>query len=237
MGPNSGQTYNWTNTSQWSQIPTTPVSNQSSNQTPSASNNNISNTSTNSYQRDNVSNLNSNGYGSNPGTSFGSPPETRRDMISRLYKSILGREADNAGLNYYLFNTSIQEHQIAKDMYESTEHLQILTKAKDVREMVLKLEEYSKRVSELERKLKSSDELCQNYKSLLDQERQMFAALHNNPEATVNQTPHDAANEYLSTEDQSAHNEEGIYLQDPFADDYKPKGKGIFGRLKSLFGK
>lgn len=221
MGPSTG--YNWTNTSQWSQLSNNQ--HQGGSQTTSPSNNMTQPQTTASPTN----------Y--SPQTSYSTPvpnPETRRDMISRLYKSILGREADTAGMNFYLFNSNISEQQIAKEMYESTEHRDLLLKAKDIRQMVLKLEADSQKIRELERKLQSSEELCKNYKNLLDQERQMIAELQG-----ISQTY--PIEDYSQSQAQNYHTEpvdtshEETYLQDPFADDHK--GKGIFGKIKSLFGK
>jgi hypothetical protein len=142
MGPNSNSTgYGWGNTSQWSQLPTTTSQTNTQNTDKDSQN---STPQTSSYQ-------------STQFTPMTSSPETRRDMISRLYKSILGREADTAGLNFFLFNSNITESEIAKEMYESTEHQEIISKAKDVREMISKLQEASKKVRDLEMKLQNSE--------------------------------------------------------------------------------
>lgn len=228
MNPNSGTGYSWTNTSQWSQLPTVPVDpNQT--QVPAGQQPVSQTQPSGSYSQPNQN------YSVTPGY----PVETRRDMITRLYKRILGREPDNAGLNYYLFNTQIPEMQIAREMYESTEHKDILARSKDVREMVLKLEENNKKLSEIETKLGNAESLVQNYKILIDQKTQIINSL----KGKLNEADQESMNMPPQTQDDISQTqnpeqmsqssfEESMVLDDPFADDYKPKGKGCMGSIK-----
>jgi Domain of unknown function (DUF4214) len=237
MGPTSG--YSWTSTSQWSQLPTVPA-----------------NTDPNAVQSQQApaqqqsSNATYNQPQQAPSTGYGALPETRRDMITRLYQRILGREPDSAGLNYYLFNTQIAELQIAREMYESTEHQDLLAKAKDIREMVKKMEANNGMVRELEMNFKNAQILANNYKTLVDQKSHIINDLRsqlNLPnQENFNTAPqtmdepnvqYDHRQEHSQAQPDTTYDEyvEGVVLNDPFADDYQPKGKGCFGWVKKWF--
>lgn len=218
---NSG--YSWTNTSQWSQIPTAPA-NQNGQQQPGTQ-------PQPQPQQQNYPPQNA-PVQSQPQQGF-TPAEPRRDMITRLYRSILGREPDQAGLNYYLFNTNIPETQIAKEMYESTEHQDIIGRSKDVREMVTKLDEYNRESSELKTKLQNAESLNTNYKILLDQKTQIINSMKAggvDPQAA--QQSENQQN-LQGQGQQSTLEQQGLILEDPFADD-KPKGKGCIGWVKNI---
>jgi hypothetical protein len=198
--------YSWGSTSQWSQLPTTPAANNSQ---PSSQNVNSNQTFTNT-------------------------PEPRRDMVVRLYKEILGREADNAGLNYYLANYQISEAEIARDMYQSTEHQEVLTAAKDVREMIQKVADYEHKSGELELRLQNAESLANNYKILLEQKAQVINELKYTAE-THETTEHPQGlhdDTYIKPYND---NVEGVVLPDPFAEDYDKPRKGCLGMIKGLF--
>lgn len=225
MNPNATN-YSWSNTSQWSQVPNSPVtSDQQSAQT----------TTANTPQQ--------------PAYSAPASPvstENRTDMIQRLYKSILGREADTAGLNYYLYNTHIPELQIAREMFESTEHAEVLQKAKDIREMIAKTEDATKKMSDMEYTLQSLQTLNENYKNLIDQKTQAInelrAQLNLGGDIQHSETMHQAVHydhpEFQAPFQQSTNttqdNFNGFTLDDPFADEYSNR-PGCLGWLKSWF--
>jgi hypothetical protein len=233
MGPQSSG-YSWASTSQWSQLPTVPA--DQSNQTAQQSYN-ASSAPTNTYSSQPNYSANQQNYGYTPTNA--APPETRRDMITRLYRRILGREPDAAGLNYYLFNTQIPELQIAREMYESTEHQDNLKKARDVRDMVKKLAENDARLKEIEVKLQNADSLAKNYKLLVDQKTQIINELRaqtgDYSSEQINVAPQTQAElqhtvpPHIQPYDQY---EEGILLNDPFAEDYEQRGKGCMGTIR-----
>jgi hypothetical protein len=237
MNQSSG--FTWTNTSQWSQLPTVPANTQTDNTAQPQSGQSLPPSS--SYTPPQSSN-----YTPQPqyGTQSSFNPETRRDMVTRLYKAILGREPDTAGLNYYLFNTSITEGQIAREMYESTEHQEVLTKAKDVRTMILKFEELNHKVGELEIKLQNSESIAKNYKSLLDQKaaiiNQLMASNGTGQQSPVTTAPQ-VQEEPIQLPQESSYSsqlkeeEYGIVLEDPFAEDSNKSKKGCLGTIKGWF--
>lgn len=241
--------YSWNSTSQWSQLPTGPMPQQNSsapalNNIPNAQTINTSNYSNNqpvnnNYQASSIPN---------------STPETRRDMITRLYKIILGREPDNDGLNYYLYNTQIPEAQIASEMYESTDHQELLQRAQDVREMIKKLEDEKKQSRDLQTKLANAEALIESYKQLIQKQNHLlgqsnidmsqYDASSENYYGDPNQYQEDyyAQNDYNNgyydsnqqyqnnyNQAQYQQNPEDVMLDDPFADD---EAKGIKGKLK-----
>lgn len=240
----SGTGYNWTNTSQWSQVPTVPMDQSS----PQPSYN--QSTPQQGFPQNNYQNSFQN-------------QESRKDMVSRLYRTILGREADIAGLNYYLYNTQLTEPQIAKEMFESTEHVDLVSKAKDIREMIKKTEETQKKMSEMEFTLQSLQTLNVNYKNLLEQKTQIINQMrshlsadgYNIPEISPFTPANQAEQTHQPVQSQNVNDNEDqtIYyespndyaeviqetdsndylIQDPFDDE---QGKaGCFGWIKSWF--
>lgn len=227
---NQGMGYNWNTTSQWSQLPTVPANNDAG---ANQSNQNNSQVSANSSQV---------------------PTENRRDMITRLYKTILGREPDTQGLNYYLFNINISEHQIAKDMYESVDHQDALSKARDIRQMLIKYDEMSQKVSGLELRLQNAESIAENYRLLLEQKTQTIQQLMSGnaqneassvsyqdfssqqPQTTYDQTPSSDFIQQTTSYTDSQNGEPQLILNDPFAEDATTKkGKGCFGMIKKWF--
>jgi hypothetical protein len=221
MGPSStGSTgYNWSDTSQWSQIPT-----GNANQTtqPSNGQNMPQNTpANNAYQQPQAI------------------TEPRKDMIARLYKTILGREADTAGLNYYLYNTYLGEAQIAKEMYESTEHNEMLAKARDIREMVKRTEEAHKKMTDMELTLHSLQALNDSYKNLLDQKshviNQIKAEYKIEDFSKFNPNQETAPSTSHTTESLAAEQTISDYiLEDPFEGE-STRRKSIVNWLKGWF--
>jgi len=242
----SGTGYNWTNTSQWSKVPTAPIV---QNSTP----NNSINNQTQSFQPTGQVNNNQMNY-------FNTSQESRKDMISRLYRFILGREPDIAGLNYYLYNTQLSEAQISKEMYESTEHADLVSKAKDIREMVKVTEDATKKMKDMEYNLQSLQVLNDNYKSLLEQKTQIINQMRqqiqpgneyqitepNFRQTSKVQSRVDRQN-YSENNNSSNNSQEfvnrpeivqesdGTYmLQDPFEDEYSSR-QGCMAWVKSWF--
>jgi hypothetical protein len=213
--------YSWTNTSQWSQIPTAPADQQN----PQQQTQQVQTPAPQQSQPQNNQNY-------NPAPASQEP---RRDMITRLYKQILGREPDTAGLNYYLFNTNITEAQISKEMYESTEHQSIVNRSKDVREMITKLEDYNRENSELKTKLQNAESLNANYKILLDQKTQIINSMKSSGGTVQSYSQQQQEPKQQPQQNPFQNNDQqGLILEDPFSDEPK-KGKGCIGWVKSLF--
>lgn len=201
--------YNWSNASQWSKVPSMNNQSQQSNTIP-------------------TSNLQNNSYTNQ----YYAPvsQESRKDMITRLYRTILGREPDMAGLNYYLYNTHISELQIAKDMFESTEHADILMKAKDIREMIKRSDESLKKVSEMQYSLDSLKSLNENYKTLLEQKTQIINQLR----AQLGIAEEENTSNTNINQSQIVDPSDSIVLMDPFEEDYSSR-KGCMGWIKNWF--
>lgn len=227
MGPNSG--YSWTSTSQWGGLPSGPQQDNNSQNAPQTNNTAPSSPIPLTQQPT-------------------APQESRRDLVTRLYKAILGREPDNAGLNYYLFNVNILELQIAKDMYESTEHQDILIKSKDIREMIQKTSDTEQKYNELVNNFNKTQALAENYKSLISQKTTIINDLLSKQSDDQGNTPQISENsqfinpQYVQPAQSEADKgndikqfEQQLMLEDPFADDNKGKGKGIFNWIKNWF--
>lgn len=202
MYPNSSTNYGYS-----SYTSTTPTNNTNSTYTNLQSNNaNYYNTSTR-----------------NTGS------ESREEMVKRLYRTILGRDPDPNGLNYFLTNTYLTESQIAKMMYESTEHVEILKRAKDVNAMIIKLDSAIRDLTIAQNKVQQLEVLLEKYK-------QFF-----NNQYSKDNTTYDPLldNSNYSSDEVNAQNtpasEQPVYINDPFAEEEKPK-KGIGGIFQKLFG-
>jgi uncharacterized membrane protein YccC len=206
MNP-SATNYSWSNTSQWSQVPTNANDQQPDTQNRQNNTVNMQNT-------------------------YPTTNESRKDTVSRLYNSILGREADQAGLNYYLFNTHITELQIAQEMYESTEHTNILARAKDIREMIRKTDEATKRMANMDYTLQSLQTLNENYKNLIDQKTQIINEFRGKLGMSNESEPQDVHYSHTEPNNTQVQNlNDDFLLKDPFAND-KP---GFFNWVKSWF--
>lgn len=248
MSPNNGG-YSWTNTSQWSQVPTGPAG--------------ATNDMSQQAQNNNTQQAYNQSQTQQPQSSFQqpvlNPAEPRVEMIKRLYRSILGREADTAGLNYYLYNTQIPESQIASEMYSSTEHNELLTKAKDIREMIEKMEANTKKMADMEYQMNNLQVLNDNYKTLIEQKTQIINQLRGNLPYDQ-QTPehmHEENEEYVDyvnvTESQDSQTQhysdqqysdqpnyqmqefpEELMLDDPFEDEGYER-RGFWGWVRNIF--
>lgn len=230
MPQNSG--YSWNNTSSWSQLgqqsgnATTQSSGSYSPQPQSPTTSGLQTNTQHPKQTSNVA-LNQ----GNVNTT-----ETRREMITRLYERILGREPDQYGMNYYLFNTTISENQIAKDMYESVEHAEMLDKAKDVRDMVMRMDQRMQEIRDQKIRLQNLETLAENYKALLDEKTQQIQEMTSSQSSSTTQSqrsPQDT--QYLYQSQESNANQSVNYdelPEDPFKDVHEP---GLFSRIKRVF--
>lgn len=213
--------YSWTDTAQWSQIPAVPT-----------------------YQSNNVNIPQINRTIPQQTSYSQTPQESRKEMITRLYRTILGREPDVAGLNYYLYNTQIPEHQIAREMFESTEHADILEKVKDIRNILRASEESIRKVAELERSLENLKAINENYKILLEQKNQIINQLrqqyHIAEVENINVTPQSQNQQNQQDQNQqiqqNQQNQESLeyILADPFEEEHASK-KGFISWIKSWF--
>lgn len=163
--------------------------------------------------------------------------ENRKDMITRLFRTILGREPDDAALNYYLFNSNISEFDIAKDMYESVEHQEIIKKAIDVIQMIQHTESITNQMNQLQFTLNSQQELIESYKALLSQPKyQTDVQYLDQNDQYQDQASNNYEQQYYDSNDNNIRDnnnyESTMLLEDPFeGDDHK----GFFSRLKSWF--
>lgn len=232
--------YNWNNTAQWSNLNV---------------NHTDQNTKTNSIVNSQNQSILSDNTNHNQIKNMKSTSEPRREMITRLYRTILGREPDTAGMNYYLFNTHLSEAQISKEMYESTEHAELLMKAKDVKDMIRIVDESNKKCKEMKSTIESLQVIIKNYKSLLDHKNELINQLRQtlelgNSVQDIYVNPYQNSNEQnvpksqnhdnnshqvVSNEGHMEHGNDGSFLlKDPFEEEYTP-GKGIIDRIRNWF--
>ncbi|MCX8035249.1 MAG: DUF4214 domain-containing protein [Candidatus Dojkabacteria bacterium] len=187
------------------------------------SNSSNNNNSTYTYTSQNSSTNYYNTSTTNTGT------ESREEMVKRLYRTILGRDPDPNGLNYFLTSTYLTESQIAKMMYESTEHAEILKRAKDVNAMIMKLDSAIRELTIAQNKVQQQESLLVKYKEFFNnqygRDNIAYDPLSDNYSFQSNE---------VSSPDTST-NQQHVYINDPFAEEEKPQ-KGIKGIFQKLFG-
>ncbi len=188
-----------------------------------------SSTSPTNYTNSKDSNLqsnNTNNYGTSTTNTGG---ESREEMIKRLYRTILGRDPDANGLNYFLTNTYLTESQIAKMIYESTEHVEILKRAKDVNAMIIKLDSAIRDLTIAQNKVQQLEALLEKYKKFFNNQYGKDNTTYD-PLSDNYSYSNDDANSQDTTE-----NQQHVYITDPFVEEEKPQ-KGIRGIFQKLFG-
>jgi hypothetical protein len=189
-----GSNYNWSSTTQWAQPAPAPQ-----------------------YSAQNTGSIQN-----QPLTPIMQTTESRQDMIKRLYNTILGREPDVSGLNYFLYNTNLTEFDIAREMYESTEHAELLSKAKKIRKFTKENSEIQKQMSDMQYRLSSLEAINENFKALIDQKTQSINELRSRlGMAQESKKPNDEA----ETQDPL------ILLEDPFEE----KDPSLLQRIKNWF--
>jgi hypothetical protein len=96
------------------------------------------------------------------------PYSERGKLIRNLYREVLGREADEVGLSYYLYsNPSATENDIRKEMTQSTEHFEILKNAKKAKECEEKIKRMEEELKLLRVSLEAKENEVSNMESLL----------------------------------------------------------------------
>lgn len=83
--------------------------------------------------------------GSNP------PKQNKNQIITSLYRSVLGRDPDPNALMYYISQPEINEDVVRKQMLESEEHKKILEEYKGIPSLKKQIED-TKKGDEIEQK-------------------------------------------------------------------------------------
>ena len=98
-----------------------------------------------------------------PGASISAPvmsPEEKKDMVTRLYQKVLGRNPDQQGLQYYA-NSQMSEEALMKLMIESKEHKNIVKAARDYVSTNTLLHKRDREITELKAKLADKEQEIQ----------------------------------------------------------------------------
>lgn len=152
-------------------------------------------------------------------------PTTRREEIKKLYKLILGREADTNGVTYYMVHTDIPLERIVLDMIESTDHAKIVEQSKQCEQLSTLNNELEKQKQSLQKELSEKQQLLLNYdaitqeKSNSSQEPQNYEYPPYNTEQNPTYQPPIDPSQYENV-GQQTHSK-----------------KGVVGFLKSVMGK
>lgn len=152
--------------------------------------------------------------------------QARRQMVAKLYNEVLGREMDIKGSSYYLFsNPSLTEEQIRKEMTESTEHLEIVKKARGSEDQEKRVRELEEEVSILRSNLEAKDNELVNFQKLLTMKNE---ELHRVKTSTNEGLPADELNLSSGQEDSL----------EQYAGKRLPEGKsrGCLGWIKAILG-
>ena len=98
-----------------------------------------------------------------PGASISAPtmsPQEKKDMITRLYQKVLGRNPDQQGLQYYA-NSQMSEEALMRLMVESKEHKNIVKAARDYVSTNTLLHKRDREITELKAKLADKEQEIQ----------------------------------------------------------------------------
>lgn len=165
------------------------------------------------------------------GTAGGFGANPRREMLSKLYRQILGREPDMKGTSYYLYtNHSATEDQIRKEMTESTEHLDLVKNAHKADQSEKRVHDLEEEVSIARSTIEAKDNEIANLQKLLTLKNdELYRAKSINPEGSP-------ANE-LNLSSQSVSQVDSLMPSDCGSQELKEtKPRGCFGWIRGLLG-
>lgn len=124
----------------------------------------------------------SGGFG-NTNTNFGNTNpagymtrDQRKDMIKKNYVKILGREPNQADLNYFL-NTGINEEQLIKKMVDSQEHADLVKARQEVIQTKKEFVEQRNEILRLKAKVNDQRGILKNLNALLMQKNAAITSL------------------------------------------------------------
>ncbi len=121
------------------------------------------------------------GFNQNMGGNFGAAPmmsrDERKEMISKHYVKILGREPNQNDLNYFL-NIGIKEDELIKKMVDSQEHADLVKARQEVIEIKDKFQKQQNEVDQFKSLAKDQKVIIGNLQSLLAQKNSALAKLH-----------------------------------------------------------
>lgn len=121
------------------------------------------------------------GFNQNMGGNFGAAPmmsrDERKEMISKHYVKILGREPNQNDLNYFL-NIGIKEDELLKKMVDSQEHADLVKARQEVIEIKEKFQKQQSEVDQFKSLARDQKVIIGNLQSLLAQKNSALARLH-----------------------------------------------------------
>lgn len=138
----------------------------------------------------------------------------RIELIKKLYKIILGRQPTNQEIYYFTKNSELTEHTIAKILYRSSEHLNLITAGQKVNEIKSKIDEYLEIIQKLKKEREEHIHLLNAYRTLLQKAGYPDTALaaysttntNNTTEYFTNNTPNLYQNNVTNNVTQSTNN-------------------------------
>lgn len=151
----------------------------------------------------------------------------RRELIKALYQEVLGRDADINGLSYYTVHKEVSEHDIRKQMTQSTDH----------RDLVLRAQKYA----ELEKKcIDLEDQVIRLQNSNNEKENLInsLRAVTANPQYQSMTTP---ADDFMMSQQENMNPQ----MQQPqmasmeqlmYPNNNVKKSTGCFGFIKKILG-
>ncbi|HEC65140.1 MAG TPA: DUF4214 domain-containing protein [bacterium] len=102
--------------------------------------------------------------------------DERKKTIQDTYQKVLGREANQSDLNYFL-NIGITEEQLIKRMVDSDEFVELVKASSELNKLKTKSEEQGGKLQELETQVKDKEGIVKNLNSLLMQKNQAIGDL------------------------------------------------------------
>jgi hypothetical protein len=122
------------------------------------------------------------------GSFMGNPPmgsapkQNKNQIITSLYKSILGRDPDPNALMYYISQPEIDENAVRKQMVESDEHKQILDEYKNIAGLKKEIEDLKVQVGLKEKGIKDKESEIEELNHILGHKTQEIAKVRSEVE-------------------------------------------------------
>ncbi len=126
----------------------------------------------------------------------GLPPKVNKNqIITNLYKTVLGRDPDPNALMYYISQTEIDENVIRKQMVESEEHKKILEEYKKITALKKEIENLKKNIELTEKRVDDKQKEIKELDTILSHKSQEISRIreesqqHTAPATSIPQPP------------------------------------------------
>ncbi|MBN1618859.1 hypothetical protein JW887_06000 [Candidatus Dojkabacteria bacterium] len=130
-----------------------------------------------------------NSFGTNYNSGYNAPqqpkrltPEERVEMIEKVFQEVLSRKPDTRDINYYKYST-LDEDQIKKQLINSTEHKDLLTKGREYEQLKTTADQAQTKSRMLEGKIQDQIEEFRQLNILMQEKNRYIVKLRNDIKA------------------------------------------------------